>query len=341
MSNPSELTRLLVAPNGEAQSFLEGIFSPRVQYDGITNGILAHLSNDDTNAMRRTNSTMNYGLMTLRSDGIFRHTQEAMRDNCDEISIFTQLPCQNPINSSARLRYCTGPRYNRSSLDTEVYYHYGNEGFLTCTTCCRTHLARWRCPDRAYWQPCAVCTETQERRYPDGAQFCKCLAEIKRRVLCCHCLWLDLSKREAKLDSSLEERKSIGLDENGMVNFSRHPPHSLPVCLGCGIRPSDFTMDLTSYLCILGQRITTICFFCREYNIVPSNHPPATSTDQLPPPLRRSARLAPAEAQAAVQTRLSYLGTAARSPNTEPQNAHGFSVPEPRRREFPRGKHVI
>lgn len=142
MYNESDLTYLLRAPNSEAQSFLEGIFNPRVQFDGITNGILARLSNDDTNAMRRSNSTMNNGLMTLRRDGTFRHTQEAMRDNCDEISSRTMLPCQNKINSSARLRRCTGTHYKRSigPFYSQVDHHHGIQGFLTCTTCCQMGL---------------------------------------------------------------------------------------------------------------------------------------------------------------------------------------------------------
>ena len=58
-------------------------FNSVVQYGNITNAILGQLSNDDHNAMRRTNSIMNNSLMALRPDGILRHRLEALRDICD------------------------------------------------------------------------------------------------------------------------------------------------------------------------------------------------------------------------------------------------------------------
>lgn len=114
------LSDLLQAPNGGTQSFLEGTFNPMAANGGMTKRILGHLSNDDTNAMRRTCSTMNNELMYLKENGIFVHRQEDMRDICDVRGTDdihqTDYSCPNGINSSARLRRCT--RQGR-----ERYFH--------------------------------------------------------------------------------------------------------------------------------------------------------------------------------------------------------------------------
>ena len=89
-SNETLLYYLLQAPNGGVQSFL--VLNPAVSYYQMTKCILDQLSNDDTNAMRRTNSTMNNSLMALKQDGTFRHRQEDMRDKCDVTALDKNYP---------------------------------------------------------------------------------------------------------------------------------------------------------------------------------------------------------------------------------------------------------
>lgn len=143
MAGETLLSSILQAPNGGGNRSSRGVFSPAVQYDDIINSILGQLSNDDTNVMRRTNSIMNNGLMTLRKDGTSKHTQEAMRDKCDVVHIDSngqKFPCSNGVNSFARLRRCT---LRESELGFHTGFrcpgsmsesHRGIKGFLVYTT---------------------------------------------------------------------------------------------------------------------------------------------------------------------------------------------------------------
>ena len=231
----SLLSLLLQAPNGGTQSFLEGVFNPGVEYDEITEGILGMLSNDDTSAMRRTNSTMNNYLTATVDDGTDRHRQEVMRDKCDVIGLnlrFPHLadpqngrpaqPCPNAVRSVERLRRCTrgdrDPGYGR----VRSRCHRGIENFLVCTACNQTLRNHPMIQDMkrvamydTHWAVCQVCTEAQERGYPNGARLCRCLAEIERRVLCYECM---LEKFRYLANEGLRHltmRKTIWRDRHG------------------------------------------------------------------------------------------------------------------------------
>ncbi|MCJ1461603.1 hypothetical protein MMC07_000200 [Pseudocyphellaria aurata] len=353
MANETMLSYILQSPKGGAQSFLEGLFNPVVQYDEITDCILGQLSNDDTNAMRRTNSTMNNGVMALRDDGIFRHKQETMRDQCDVTGI-TYVPgisppqsvCPNTINCSERLRRCTRLSNEPGFAMSQLECHKGIEGFLVCTRC-DGHI-RDGVFDRdgpwhrlcSLWPTCDDCTRTQEMKYPHGAQLCQCLPEIKRRVLCNQCLRAKLVHLHEETDRYFRNCKwiwrdgtgqimlhrrpprktEIWRDENGRVKFDMHPPRDLPVCVDCCVRYRPFDKDEFE-----NSEITRICLFCRKYNVVPS-HEKSVAPVRLP--ARRSARLKSTADQNSTHIRLSNRGTA-RMSYTEIQGPHGFSNASP------------
>lgn len=348
MANYILLSSVLLAPNGRNQSFLEGIFNPAVSYDQLTNGILGRLSNDDTNSMRRTNSAMNNYLMALKDDGTFRHSQEVMLDKCDvrgldydEPQFAAQRgdilsPCPNEFNSSARIRRCTRGDNEPGYRKDKASCHRGINNFLVCTTCgqnLRNHpMIRRKISAcvQSRWGACAVCTETQERKYPNGAQLCTCIPEIKRQWLCYECMLakLDFLVWEANFYYVYNRRK-IRRDDDGQVKFDRPEPRKTPGCLGCGVRPFDCRADD-----LHRTDLTKICFKCRKYAVVPSQHPPAASMGHgTSSGLRRSARLNPLETPVA-HIRLSHRGTALR-PMTEPQGPHGLSIVTPRKRKSP------
>lgn len=361
----SLLTRLLQGPNGKTQSFLEGIFNPVVQYDEMTDSILGLLSNDDTNAMRRTCATLNDGLMARKSNGTFRHRQEAMRDKCDVEGLnashpsYPEDPCQNGIMSAVRIRRCTRKKREPGFCVKRSRCHRRIKGFLVCTRCRQRALIRPDCQASyferdSHWLPCSVCTEREERKHPGGARFCECIAKVSRRVLCFECLRARFEYFKRETIKLYGKRTMIWRDVDGQIKFGNEPSH-LPVCLGCGTRSIDYSSDL--------NHATRICLFCRNYNIVPSRHPPipptipsvqlprprprplplpippatstvqlplplppAISTVQLPQPRRRSARLNPTETPPTPHMRLSYYGRI-RTPNTESQSPQGFSIP--------------
>ena len=338
MAEETLLSSILRSPHGGIQSFLEGVFNPRVQYDEITNGILGQLSNDDTNAMRRINPTMNNHLTALKPEGTLRHS---LRDKCDAIGLNRPnlgqvyysgeilCPCPNRMDSSAHLIRCT-----ERELDYSwrlAYSHRGIENFLVCTTCNRNIINHPRI--REYeesamrltrWYVCAVCTEAQEHQYPNGALFCTCFN--KCRVLCFACLSARYENLICEGHRLFDKRKSVWRDDDGRIRFHPRPYRELSTCLGCGIRPCTFRW--------FDERIdiTKICVICRNYSIVAlSQQPSATPSAWFPPATRRSARLHPIEKRAATLVRLSYHKTAQR-PKTESQGPNGFPIPSSRRR---------
>lgn len=334
MAGGTLLSYLLRGPNGEAQSFLEGIFNPAVQYDEITDSILGLLSNDDTNAMRRTSSTMNNGLMARKGNGTFRHRQEVMRDKCDVKGLDpSHRSCQNGIKSSVRLRRCTRGKTEPGFSAKRSSCHRRIKGFLVCTRCHQMALNHPDCQDPepgrySHWIVCSACTEREERKYPGGARFCECIAKLQLRVLCFRCLSakFDYLRREAF--KCFDRRSMIWCDVDGQIKFGNVPSKSL-VCLGCGTGSSDLARHDLTVQWPTNPEVTRICLFCRNYNIVPSHHPPipaAIPTVQLPLPKRRSARLNPTETPAIPHTRLSYHGSI-RTPNMESQGPQGFSNP--------------
>lgn len=331
MANESMLTSLLRGPDGSAQSFLEGIFNPMVQYDEVTNAIFSQLSNDDHNALRRTNSTMNNSLMALRHDGTLKHRLEALRDTCDVFEASFGNPrhihtdwqmCRNGLNSSARLSRCSRqenePGFDK---DWETCHNFKKE-FLVCTRCERwirlriyddNRVSTWEC--RIHWPVCQVCRERQERKHPQGAKLCECVAKLKRRLLCEMCLvarrnWMVNDVRRKKT-----MRDTIWRDNNGEVKFDHEPRFTSSRCFGCGV--GEVAENLFSYDYYDPRSGPKICLHCREYYIAPTREVKVT------PPVRKSPRLNPSDTSFVGHIRLSYHGPVGWV-TTEPQGPHGF-----------------
>ncbi|MCJ1469152.1 hypothetical protein MMC07_007785 [Pseudocyphellaria aurata] len=322
-TNETLLDSIRRGPNHEPQSFLEGLFNPSASYEPIIATILGQLSNDDHNAMRRASRKMNNGLMALRNDdGTLIHDQRLLRDRCDTAW------CANPVDCHVRLRRCTRRKHEWGFIDSRSRDHSGIKSFLICTNCrLKSNSLE---PIRkltmgAQWPLCTSCTQTKERQYPHGAQFCQCWEEFSRKVLCPYCVWSrEKFRREMKMIPKIARK--IGPDASGGFRAAKlHRPSNTRLgCPGCGMRdrPKLSTEDRL--------RSTRLCVVCQKYIIVPTrparpNAKPIGPPRELAQPNRRSARLDPYGAQAFVPVRLSYTGSV-RNAETELQNT---GVPDP------------
>lgn len=291
MGNPTLLDIISEDSYGKPQSFLEGVFNPEAPYhviSNITNGILGPLSNDDTRAMRRTNSAMNDHLMARRADGSFFHKQEAMRDKCDVVGLSSLHPndgCPNPVGTYQCLRRCTRGKnepgfYGGKPVDK---LHRGIKDFLVCWGCHQNSLYHRDCMDKSFqykskWRPCIVCCNREESKYPQGAQFCQCTQHFENRVLCLHCVKARIRYLNRETRKRIKQRHTVWRD-GGVVKFGHDPPSEFPVCLGCGVRPSDLDPDNPRKRRGYMEGYTTICLFCRKYNIAPTEYPTPVLSD--------------------------------------------------------------
>ncbi|MCJ1428684.1 Guanine nucleotide-exchange factor S12 [Sticta canariensis] len=283
MADESMLTYLLRGPDDQPQSFLEGIFSSTADYKDVTEGLFGRLSNDDHNALRRTNSTMNHSLMERRPNGRLKHKLEHLRDTCDVFGWSFGGPptgCENEFDSSARLTRCSRQEQEPGFAASMQECHRSKSNFLVCSACdarIRQVMDRRNRMGAAHWPVCHVCAEAEERKHPQGARLCDCIANVKRRVLCEDCAEARVTWMTDDAHDKLDKRNTIWRDETGEVRFDHRPGFKSNRCLGCGVRSLDWEddewdpYDNADDLDHFGPRI---CVHCRKYTLGPRYHPP-------------------------------------------------------------------
>lgn len=293
MSRTPLLDDLVRTSDGTTKSPLAAIFGPNIAFREISHRIMGQLINDDFNALRRTNSTMNSNLTMADERGRFLYPGWALRDKCDAViptgpfrvpwhvdSMFDLRPplpttercCQNEPKSEIRLTRCSRQPDEEGFYRLPSEQHKKDGGLALCSTChyigkyhTTLYMQRnmmwsfWEIHGKSQWTLCAICEYKKERENPEGGQFCDCFNSIKRRVLCYPCLY---QREKYLLDiyhNANARRLHVWRDEvRKEINFKRNDPKSQPFCLECGVSPS-----LPEHR----QPQTRICIFCRKCTI--------------------------------------------------------------------------